>query len=178
MSTVSGSKIDVEAENLRNRVSVEEPQVNVSVEQINNIISVTEEPTNVLISLIGSQGPRGGTLLYGTTSPPSIQLGQPGDLYFDQSQYQFWGPKYVDPADGAAKWPQFPFFTISVSRRYVHAQTVPSDTWTINHDLGGEPSISVVDSAKTMVIGEVRYISTTQIEVQFTSPFSGFAYLT
>lgn len=178
MTTVSGSKIDVESENLRNRVSVEEPEVSVNIEEIKNIVSITEQPTNVLVSLLGVQGPRGGTIVYGTTSPPSIQLGVPGDIYFDQNQYQFWGPKYVDPADGAAKWPQFPFFTISASRRYVHAQTTPSATWLISHDLGGEPSVSVVDSAKTMVIGEVRYISTTQIEVQFTSPFSGFAYLT
>lgn len=177
MTTVSGAKIDVESENLRNRVSVEEPEVAVSVTEVRNTISVTEEPTNVLVSLLGVQGPRGGQIIYGTTNP-SIQLGLPGDIYIDTAANNFWGPKYVDPADGAAKWPPFPFYTLAASQRYVHIQTVPSNIWPIQHPLGGEPSVTVVDSAKTMVIGEVRYISTTQIEVQFTSPFSGFAYLT
>lgn len=179
MTTVSGSGSNVEATNLRNKVSVlEEAQVSVEVTETQNVISVTEDPTHVLVSLLGTQGPRGGTILYGTVSPPSIQLGLPGDLYFNTVDYSFWGPKYIDPADGAAKWPTTPFFEISVSRRHVHYQTTPSDTWLITHALGGEPSITVVDSSKTMVIGEVRYISNTQIEVQFTAPFSGLAYLT
>jgi hypothetical protein len=179
MSAVSGSNSDVEARNLRNKVSVtEEAQVNVEITETQVGLSVTEEPTHVLVSLLGTQGPRGGTIIYGATSPPSIQLGLPGDLYFNTSDYSFWGPKYIDPADGAAKWPTTPFFEISASRRYVHYQNTPSQNWLIQHDLGGEPSVTVVDSSKTMVIGEVRYISNTQIEVQFTAPFSGLAYLT
>jgi hypothetical protein len=178
MTAVPGSRIDVEAENLKNRVSVEETEVAVEVTETRNTISVVEEPTNVLVSLLGTQGPRGGTILYGAVSPPSIQLGLVGDLYFNTADYSFWGPKYVDSVDGAAKWPTTPFFELSVSRRHVHYQTVPSDYWLIEHALGGEPSVMVVDSSKTMVVGEVRYISNTQIEVQFTAPFSGLAYLT
>lgn len=177
MTTVSGSSINVESDNLRNRVSVEELDVAVEVTETRNTVSVTEEPTNVVVSLLGTQGPRGGQILYGTGAP-SIQLGLPGDIYIDTVNNSFYGPKYVDPADGAAKWPLFPFYTLAASQRYVHIQTTPSSTWVIEHPLGGEPSVTVVDSAKTMVIGEVRYISSTQIEVEFTSPFSGFAYLT
>ena len=62
--------------------------------------------------------------------------------------------------------------------RHVHTQGTPSTTWTINHVLGGYPSVTIVDSAKTVVIGEVNYISTTQIVVNFISAFSGYAYLT
>lgn len=64
------------------------------------------------------------------------------------------------------------------STRHVHTQGTVSTTWTINHTLGGYPSVSIVDSAKTVVIGEVTYISTTQVVVNFTSAFSGYAYLT
>jgi hypothetical protein len=64
------------------------------------------------------------------------------------------------------------------TRRYIHAQNTSSDTWIINHTLGGYPSVTVVDSAKTCVIGEVQYDSTTQITVLFSAPFSGYAYLT
>jgi hypothetical protein len=52
------------------------------------------------------------------------------------------------------------------------------ETWIIDHSLGGKPSITVVDTADTVVIGEVTYISSSQIRVEFTTAFSGFAYLT
>lgn len=62
--------------------------------------------------------------------------------------------------------------------RHVHTQATPATTWTINHALGGYPAVSVVDSAKTVVYGEITYISTSQIVVNFSSAFSGSAYLT
>lgn len=64
------------------------------------------------------------------------------------------------------------------TRRHVHSQASPQTTWTINHTLGGKPSVTVVDSADTVVIGEVTYISNTQVQVSFTAAFSGYAYLT
>lgn len=62
--------------------------------------------------------------------------------------------------------------------RHVHTQGTASTTWTINHTLGGYPSVMVVDSAKTVVYGEINYLSTTQVVVNFSSAFSGYAYLT
>ena len=64
------------------------------------------------------------------------------------------------------------------TRRHVHSQSAASTDWVITHTLGGRPSIMVVDSAGTVVIGEVQYDSNTQITVSFTVPFSGYAYLT
>ena len=65
-----------------------------------------------------------------------------------------------------------------LAARHVHTQGSPSTTWTINHSLGGYPSVSVVDSAKTVVFGEVQYASTSQVVVNFSAAFSGYAYLT
>jgi hypothetical protein len=64
------------------------------------------------------------------------------------------------------------------TRRHVHTQNTSSSTWTITHDLGGRPSVTIVDTAGTVVIGEVSYESDTEITVSFTAPFSGYAYLT
>lgn len=64
------------------------------------------------------------------------------------------------------------------TRRHVHSQGAVASEWVINHTLGGYPSVMVVDSAKTVVIGEVTYNSTSQIVVNFSSAFSGYAYLT
>jgi hypothetical protein len=64
------------------------------------------------------------------------------------------------------------------TRRHIHVQEAASATWTITHSLGGKPSIVVVDSADTVVIGEVKYDSNTQLRVFFSAEFSGKAYLT
>jgi hypothetical protein len=65
-----------------------------------------------------------------------------------------------------------------LAARHVHTQATVATTWTINHALGGYPSVSIVDSSKTVVVGEITYTSTSQVVVNFTSAFSGFAYLT
>jgi len=64
------------------------------------------------------------------------------------------------------------------SVRHVHTQGTASTAWTITHALGGYPSVTIVDSAKTVVYGEINYLSTTQVVVNFSSAFSGYAYLT
>jgi hypothetical protein len=62
--------------------------------------------------------------------------------------------------------------------RHVHTQGTAATTWTINHLLTGYPSVMVVDSAKTVVYGEINYTNTSQVVVNFSSAFSGYAYLT
>lgn len=64
------------------------------------------------------------------------------------------------------------------TQRHVHTQGVASSEWVITHTLGGYPSVTIVDTSKTYVIGEVKYDSNTQITVTFTAAFSGYAYLT
>lgn len=64
------------------------------------------------------------------------------------------------------------------SVRHIHTQGAATTTWPITHALGGFPSVTVVDSAKTVVFGEINYVSTSQIVVNFTAAFSGYAYLT
>jgi hypothetical protein len=66
----------------------------------------------------------------------------------------------------------------TATRRHVHTQGTASTTWTITHQLGGRPQVTIVDSADTVVVGEVTYNSNSEVEVNFTSAFSGFAYLT
>lgn len=121
----------------------------------------------------GPIGPRGPGVLVGTGAPTS-SVGQNDDLYIDEDTGAFYGPK----ASGA--WPASAFYSPSmpVTQRHVHTQSSASTTWTITHALGGRPSVTIVDSAGTVVVGEVGYNSDTTVVVSFTSAFSGFAYLT
>lgn len=60
---------------------------------------------------------------------------------------------------------------------YIHTQMVAATIWTVEHNLGKYPSVTVVDSGNTVVVGEVRYIDTITVVLTFTSSFSGKAYL-
>lgn len=60
---------------------------------------------------------------------------------------------------------------------FVFNQASPIATWVIVHNLGGFPSVTVVDSADTQMEGDVVYNSEDQITVSFTSGFAGKAYL-
>ena len=68
--------------------------------------------------------------------------------------------------------------SVATIRRYIHTQAVPSTTWAIVHDLTGKPSVTIVDTSDTHVVGDVTYNSTTSITVAFTAAFAGYAYLT
>ena len=69
-------------------------------------------------------------------------------------------------------------FTADVYKyAHIHNQSSASAQWTITHNLGKYPSVSVVDSANNEVIGEVEYVTDTQLTIKFSAPFSGKAFL-
>jgi hypothetical protein len=59
---------------------------------------------------------------------------------------------------------------------YVHDQGSASAEWVITHNLGKYCSVTVVDTANTVVIGEVEYNSVNQVTLTFQSAFAGKAY--
>lgn len=65
----------------------------------------------------------------------------------------------------------------SFAYAYVHTQGPALASWVITHNLGKYPSITIVDTANTEVIGEVTYNSINQLTVSFSAAFSGKAYL-
>ena len=65
---------------------------------------------------------------------------------------------------------------------FTHNQNSSSSTWVITHNLGRFPSVTVVDSANSIVIGTVVYNSNKQLTITFFSggsalAFQGKAYL-
>ena len=60
---------------------------------------------------------------------------------------------------------------------YVHNQAIASAVWTINHNLNGEPTAVVLDSAGTQCEGTFSYPSKNQMVITFTSAFTGTAYV-
>lgn len=60
---------------------------------------------------------------------------------------------------------------------YVYQQSPASSTWHITHNLGKNPSVSIVDSAGTNVIGHVNYINNNELILEFKFAFAGKAFL-
>jgi hypothetical protein len=60
---------------------------------------------------------------------------------------------------------------------YLHTQSVPATAWTINHNLGYYPNITIVDSSKREVICEIEYVSVNQAIATFAAAFAGWAYV-
>ena len=146
----------------------------VVVDPVTNVIEVIDATTQIEVFSTGVQGAAGSSLISGAINPPTNDLGIVGDYYFfTQEPYYIYGPKTE------AGWPSTPFFQATgLTRRNVYIQGAASSTWTITHDLGGYPSVTVVNSTGTVVVGTVTYLSTSEIQIEFTAPFSGTAYLT
>ena len=58
-----------------------------------------------------------------------------------------------------------------------HVQLTPSDTWSISHGLNRYPAVAVIDSAGTIVEGNVTYVDLNNIIITFNGGFAGSAYL-
>jgi len=66
-------------------------------------------------------------------------------------------------------------------KNYVHSQDVASNTWEVEHSLNKYPSVTVVDSAGTVVVGNVEYDDIDNVTLTFFAggdlvAFSGKAY--
>jgi hypothetical protein len=64
--------------------------------------------------------------------------------------------------------------------RYVHNQTVVSNDWTINHNLGFFPNVTILDndSPPRIIEADIRYLNTSSVRIIMNTSMSGTAYLT
>jgi hypothetical protein len=105
------------------------------------------------------------TVLRGPPGPPGA-AGAPGARGEP-------GPSVQGPPGSPG--PQGPAGRDGETSHYTHTQQVAADVWTVTHNLGRYPSVTVIDSAGDESSGEVRHLSTNQIVITFSAPFSGIA---
>jgi len=76
----------------------------------------------------------------------------------------------------------FTFGDNAGDKTFVYPQAVPATTWgdgtpkTVTHGLNKFPSIMVVDSAGSVVIGDYIYVDNNNVILNFSAPFAGKAY--
>lgn len=56
-------------------------------------------------------------------------------------------------------------------------QSIPLAVWTIAHNLGRFPAVTVVDTTGAVVEPDVKYIDSTTIQVTHGAAYAGKAYL-
>lgn len=84
---------------------------------------------------------------------------------------------YVGPqGPPGPQGPQGPPGSSGAGATYTHTQIAASDTWTIVHNLGFNPAVTVVDSAGSVIIGALQYTDVTTAVIRFTGATSGKAY--
>jgi len=59
----------------------------------------------------------------------------------------------------------------------IFSQPIPSSTWTINHNMGKFPSVSVVNNNNILMYGDTSYQDKNNLTITFSAGFSGKAYL-
>jgi hypothetical protein len=62
-------------------------------------------------------------------------------------------------------------------KNFIHDQGVPAISWNITHSLNKFPSVQVLDSAKTVVEGQIIHFDANNLQITFNSAFSGTATL-
>lgn len=60
---------------------------------------------------------------------------------------------------------------------FTFAQDLASTSWSVVHNLGKFPSVTIIDSSGNVVFGDVNHTSDNALTISFATAFSGTAYL-
>ena len=118
--------------------------------------------------------------VYKEVALPLPQDLKPDSLYFIENGN--FAETYFTDKNGVARQVGNSIMISAVSatvgdKNYVHSQGLANSIWTINHKLGKLPSVTVLDTAGTEVIGNVMMVDDNNIIIVFNSSFSGTATL-
>ena len=145
-------------------------ELKVEIDQVVNNVTIDEENVVIELGTSGPQGGRGTGILNGTTAPDN-SIGIIGDFFLNTTNMNLYGPKTE------SGWGSPTDLVGSQELGYVHIQSVPASVWNITHGLGFTPSITVVDTAGTVVEGSYNYPNSSTVVLTFIGAFSGRAYL-
>ena len=63
-----------------------------------------------------------------------------------------------------------------VDKTFIFVQSIPITVWNITHNLEKFASVTVVSDQNQVMIGNVEYINSNQVQLTFSAAFSGKAY--
>lgn len=117
----------------------------------------------------GDQGPQGDAGLNGSDGQPGVN-GSTGSTGATGAK----GDKGDTGATGATGPQGDPGVS---DKNFYYTQGVANSVWSITHNLGKYPSVVIIDSAGSVVIGDINYANTNTLTVTFNASFAGTATL-
>jgi hypothetical protein len=61
-------------------------------------------------------------------------------------------------------------------KTYRHVQAIAVDTWIVVHNLEKHPTVAIVDTSGTVIVGDIRYSGLNTLIITFSAVVSGEAY--
>lgn len=118
------------------------------------ITGIINQPLEIMTTITGS-GPKG-------------EQGEAGqDGYTPVKGVDYFTQEEIDEFLG----------TIVQDKYFTYHQQLSSETWTITHNLGKFPSVTIVTDAKRVVMGDITYVDENQVVINLSAPFSGYAFM-
>jgi len=84
---------------------------------------------------------------------------------------------FIDISQTVTNRVDFEVVNIPTDANFIFTQSIPSDTWSIVHNLGKFCSVEVVSDSNVIKYGNVTYTDSNKLTITFSAPFSGKAYL-
>lgn len=120
---------------------------------------------------MGASGPSGPSGPTGITGPSGSTGPTGNDGATGHSAYDVW---LAEGNTGTIA----DFLSSMGNQYYRHIQGSPALLWDVTHTLGRYCAVTVVDSAGSVVEGDVSYLSPSHVTIEFSAAFAGEAYLT
>ena len=158
-ATINVNVNEISSQPVENNVNLNNVVNNVMVESQNNDISISQIVNEVTVASTGAQGPKGDTGPQGVQGVQGVQ----GST----------GPQGPTGPTG----PQGPAGQGAAQLAFAFEQQSLSALWSINHNLGYHPQVTIQDYGKTTIEGQVTHIDVNNLTVGFSAAISGYAYL-
>lgn len=122
------------------------------------------QPFNPSVIVL-SDSQDGSCLMVGEGSPTD---GQNLELNWESSSGYHYGEQVVSGGGGGG----------TGSSEFEFTQSTPASTWTVNHNLGFRPDVSITSTGGLTVTAEVNHVNSMQLLIIFDIPFSGYVRCT
>jgi len=171
---VYSQNMDVTLQNVAPAITVTPATYNVDIHPVTSVIELRPSANTFDVSVTqyeitlqptGIQGPP-GSVWYNGTGAPSSSLGTDGDYYLDNVSRS-----YYEKILGV--WVLIG--TFSGLTAYTHTQNTAATTWTINHNLGRRPTITLFNVGNQVIEANLIHTSTNQAIAYFTVATRGTA---
>lgn len=166
------AEIHTSIENPEFSIQVIEDDSSLNIIEITNAdstdVSTTLESVEIFLDVV-SEGPRGPQ---GPQGPPGID-GRQG-IDGKRLEYDWQGTKLGVRIEGET---EFQYQDLIGKDTFIWDQPRAESVWEFSHPMSKYPAVSIVDSAGSLVHGDVEYLSESRIKITFSSGFSGKAYL-